>query len=302
MRESVVPISKTRVTIGRGSRSITVDLPLRGDPEISRVHATLTRAERRPLLPACEGRNPTIVARPRTAARGTHGSHARSENRDLQFRAADPTALNLVGESSETAIRRSTLRSDHRLLSSSNPSGSKAAGANEIHLQLPAVAALLLGSSSERSSTMSGLSRSASEVVLAEHLPKLSFCRLASQFLQQRSTKRLHHNVDQTASRCCCRRSANNLSKRATGLVRPIRGHRIKRIRERHNLWRRVEFAGRLARRDSHGHRLVRGDTSPSAECRRRGGESARGCRKPATGWRFQFARFLGVNFVRRVA
>jgi hypothetical protein len=62
VRESVVPITKTEITIGRGSRSITVDLPLKGDPEISRVHATLTREGdgRYWLVP--KGRNPTLVA------------------------------------------------------------------------------------------------------------------------------------------------------------------------------------------------------------------------------------------------
>lgn len=62
VRESVVPISKPEITIGRGSRSITVDLPLKGDPEISRVHATLTREGdgRYWLVP--KGRNPTLVA------------------------------------------------------------------------------------------------------------------------------------------------------------------------------------------------------------------------------------------------
>ncbi|MEP6569222.1 MAG: FhaA domain-containing protein, partial [Acidobacteriota bacterium] len=62
VREAVVPISKEEITIGRGSRSITVDLPLKGDPEISRVHATLTRdnAGRYFLVP--KGRNPTVVA------------------------------------------------------------------------------------------------------------------------------------------------------------------------------------------------------------------------------------------------
>src|SRR5207247_2253014 len=43
VRESVVPITKPEITIGRGSRTITVDLPLKGDPEVSRVHAILTR-------------------------------------------------------------------------------------------------------------------------------------------------------------------------------------------------------------------------------------------------------------------
>jgi pSer/pThr/pTyr-binding forkhead associated (FHA) protein len=62
VRESVVPISKPEITIGRGSRSITVDLPLRGDPEISRVHATLTRENDGRYYLLAKGRNPTIVA------------------------------------------------------------------------------------------------------------------------------------------------------------------------------------------------------------------------------------------------
>jgi hypothetical protein len=62
VRESVVPITKPEITIGRGSRSITVDLPLKGDPEISRVHALITREGdgRYWLVP--KGRNPTLVA------------------------------------------------------------------------------------------------------------------------------------------------------------------------------------------------------------------------------------------------
>ena len=61
VREMVVPITKPEITIGRGSRSITVDLPLKGDPEVSRVHATLTRENdgRYWLVP--KGRNPTLV-------------------------------------------------------------------------------------------------------------------------------------------------------------------------------------------------------------------------------------------------
>src|SRR5438309_6780151 len=42
VRQSVVKITKPEITIGRGSRSVAVDVPLRGDPEISRVHVTLT--------------------------------------------------------------------------------------------------------------------------------------------------------------------------------------------------------------------------------------------------------------------
>ena len=62
VRESVVPISKPEITIGRGSRSITVDLPLKGDPEISRVHATLTRENDGRYYLLAKGRNPTIIA------------------------------------------------------------------------------------------------------------------------------------------------------------------------------------------------------------------------------------------------
>jgi len=62
VRETVMPITKPEITIGRGSRSITVDLPLKGDPEISRVHATLTRADDGRYFLTPKGRNPTVVA------------------------------------------------------------------------------------------------------------------------------------------------------------------------------------------------------------------------------------------------
>src|SRR6185369_1245170 len=61
VRESVVPITKPEITIGRGSRSITVDLPLKGDPEISRVHATLTREGDGRYYLLAKGRNATMV-------------------------------------------------------------------------------------------------------------------------------------------------------------------------------------------------------------------------------------------------
>nr|MDQ3745350.1 FHA domain-containing protein [Acidobacteriota bacterium] len=41
VRQSVVPVTKPEITIGRGSKSVTVDLPIKGDPEVSRSHATL---------------------------------------------------------------------------------------------------------------------------------------------------------------------------------------------------------------------------------------------------------------------
>lgn len=61
VREAVMPITKSEISIGRGSRSITVDLPLKGDPEISRVHATLTRENDGRYWLIAKGRNPTMV-------------------------------------------------------------------------------------------------------------------------------------------------------------------------------------------------------------------------------------------------
>ncbi|HEX3279939.1 MAG TPA: FhaA domain-containing protein [Pyrinomonadaceae bacterium] len=62
VRDAVVPITKAEVTIGRGSRTITVDLPLKGDPEVSRVHAILTRENDGRYWLVSKGRNPTTVA------------------------------------------------------------------------------------------------------------------------------------------------------------------------------------------------------------------------------------------------
>jgi hypothetical protein len=61
-REAVVPVTKPEITIGRGSRSVSVDLPLKGDPEISRVHATLSRDEQGQYWLTPKGRNPTIIS------------------------------------------------------------------------------------------------------------------------------------------------------------------------------------------------------------------------------------------------
>ena len=61
VREAVVPITKNEITIGRGSRSITVDLPVKGDPEVSRVHAVLSRDNEGRYWLVAKGRNPTIV-------------------------------------------------------------------------------------------------------------------------------------------------------------------------------------------------------------------------------------------------
>src|SRR5919205_1088066 len=61
VRQAVVPIMKSEITIGRGSRSISVDLPIKGDPEVSRVHAVLSRDNEGRYWLVAKGRNPTIV-------------------------------------------------------------------------------------------------------------------------------------------------------------------------------------------------------------------------------------------------
>jgi hypothetical protein len=60
-RQSVVPVSKQEITIGRGSKSVTVDLPIKGDPEVSRSHATLELDNTGRYWFTPQGRNPTFV-------------------------------------------------------------------------------------------------------------------------------------------------------------------------------------------------------------------------------------------------
>jgi len=62
MRQSVVSITKPEITIGRGSKSVAVDLPLKGDPEISRVHATLMFDDQGRYWLTSRGRNPTLIS------------------------------------------------------------------------------------------------------------------------------------------------------------------------------------------------------------------------------------------------
>lgn len=61
VRQAVVPVTKQEITIGRGSRSVTVDLPLKGDPEVSRVHAVLSMGDQGQYWLTPKGRNPTLV-------------------------------------------------------------------------------------------------------------------------------------------------------------------------------------------------------------------------------------------------
>ncbi len=61
VRQSVVPVHKQEITIGRGSKSTTVDLPIKGDPEVSRLHAHLERDNEGRYWFTPKGRNPTLV-------------------------------------------------------------------------------------------------------------------------------------------------------------------------------------------------------------------------------------------------
>ncbi len=60
-RQKVVPVTKQEITIGRGSKSVTVDLPIKGDPEVSRSHATLELDNTGRYWFTPKGRNPTFV-------------------------------------------------------------------------------------------------------------------------------------------------------------------------------------------------------------------------------------------------
>jgi len=62
IRQAVVKITNPEITIGRGSRTVAVDLPLKGDPEISRVHATLTFDDQGRFWLLPKGRNSTLLS------------------------------------------------------------------------------------------------------------------------------------------------------------------------------------------------------------------------------------------------
>lgn len=61
LRQTVVPVFKEEVTIGRGSQSLPVDFPLKGDPEVSRIHAMLARDASNRFFITAKGRNATLV-------------------------------------------------------------------------------------------------------------------------------------------------------------------------------------------------------------------------------------------------
>lgn len=62
VRQQVVTVTKPEITIGRGSKSVAVDLPIKGDPEVSRVHATLSRDPEGKYWLTAKGRNATLIS------------------------------------------------------------------------------------------------------------------------------------------------------------------------------------------------------------------------------------------------
>ena len=61
VRQNVVPIFNSEISVGRGSRSKPVDIALSGDPEISRRHLTLGTDSRGNFWVVNEGRNPAMI-------------------------------------------------------------------------------------------------------------------------------------------------------------------------------------------------------------------------------------------------
>lgn len=61
VRQTVVPIFQNEISVGRGSKSKPVDVPLSGDPEISRRHLTLVADGNGNYWVINEGRNAAMV-------------------------------------------------------------------------------------------------------------------------------------------------------------------------------------------------------------------------------------------------
>ncbi len=61
VRQTVVPIYKNEISIGRGSKSKPVDITLTGDPEISRRHISLLYDGNGNFSLLNEGRNPAMI-------------------------------------------------------------------------------------------------------------------------------------------------------------------------------------------------------------------------------------------------
>jgi hypothetical protein len=61
VRQSVIPIHRNEISIGRGSKSKPVDVTLTGDPEISRRHLSLICDGQNNFWLINEGRNPAMI-------------------------------------------------------------------------------------------------------------------------------------------------------------------------------------------------------------------------------------------------
>lgn len=61
VRQTVMPVTKNVITIGRGSRTIPVDVAIRGDAEVSRQHVILERDDEGKYFLTAKGRNPTMI-------------------------------------------------------------------------------------------------------------------------------------------------------------------------------------------------------------------------------------------------
>jgi FHA domain/Protein of unknown function (DUF3662) len=62
VRQSVIPVYQPEISIGRGSKSKQVDVPLLNDDEISRRHATILCDSSRNFTLVSEGKNPATVS------------------------------------------------------------------------------------------------------------------------------------------------------------------------------------------------------------------------------------------------
>ncbi len=62
VRQFVFPATKPEINIGRGSRSVPVDLPIKDDPEVSRLHAVISMDANGKFWITAKGRNITLVS------------------------------------------------------------------------------------------------------------------------------------------------------------------------------------------------------------------------------------------------
>jgi len=60
-KQMIVPVTKSEFAIGRGSSTVPVDLQLRGDAEMSRLHVVLSRDAEGRILLTLKGRKPVFV-------------------------------------------------------------------------------------------------------------------------------------------------------------------------------------------------------------------------------------------------